>query len=234
MTLAIDGSASNAPAAGTTGTVTLTTTKANDVILIWVKFTVGQHVTSITSANIVWDLAARKIEAITGSSLELWKGVAANPLTAEVITGHFSASVSVRLTAYGISGADTVTPFDTNANASQGNALATVSAISTTNTSTDNPNCMLVASIAGTSFGTITRPAGFAMVVATGSANDVSFLVVSSQQVALTENFSWTGGNQTVTMISDAIQAPVIPPPPTSGSFKQTLFVVNSGRLMNR
>lgn len=212
-TLAIDGSASNAPSAGTSGTVTLSTTKANDVILMWVKFTVAQHVTSITSANIVWDVAARKIEAISGSGLELWKGTAANIITSEVITVNFSASVSVRLTTYGISGAQMAAPFDPNANASQGNALATVSTISTTNTSTTNPNTMLVAGIVGTAFGTVTRPSGFAMVVATGTAEDVSMLVVSSAQSALTETYSWTGGNQTVTMISDAIQGAFAVPP---------------------
>lgn len=125
MALALDpsGGVVAVPSATSSSfTITLSTTNFPDVIIAAIYIVGGtsfgsHHVTSISSANVTWDGAARAIKTNTTDRLEIWKGVASAALSSEVITVNLDASIDqtgFEGHAWGVSGANTGTPFDSN------------------------------------------------------------------------------------------------------------------------
>lgn len=115
MALALDGSGHIGTAVGTSTTVNLTTSVANDVIIVVVTVN-DVTVSSVTASNIS-GLTLRKRQAISGGGfyIEEWYGVASGTLSSETITINFSGTTSLAtIDAFGISGADTSTIFDSN------------------------------------------------------------------------------------------------------------------------
>jgi len=151
--------------------------------------------------------------------LERWWAVAAAPLSAKDITATFSATLdSASMIAFAVSGADTTTPFDVNANASKQAFDTTSSAVSVAGQSTTNPNTMLISSYGsshntsetGSTFGGVagSTPGGF--INPLGNVNFAtlfdSVLVVSSAQSSITDTYTPNNPQGWASLV-DAIQA---------------------------
>ena len=215
-TLALDGHNFTASScAASPCALTLTTTSTNDVVVVWVKNAAivgsGATASSISdTAGLTWS----KRKAVATSSvfavdLEEWWAISPGVLTGDTISVSLTgATVFARIDAFGISGANTATPFDVNVSlpASNTNTVPGASSTSTTN-STTNANTMLIAGFAcGTgNCNPITVPSGFTQIDGYTSA-DFSYKIVSATQSSLTETYSWTAVGNARVMISDAVQ----------------------------
>jgi hypothetical protein len=157
--LSIDGSANTAATGGSGGTVKLSTTKTNDVIVLHVfneKAASGAPATvsSITDSpyDLTWNLRSATTSPSmlanfdkTGTDSEVWWAVATSTLTNDVITVHWGGAFDCDAqVAFGVNGANTASPWDTNASlppyaisVAGGSATTpTVSGVSTTNATT--------------------------------------------------------------------------------------------------
>lgn len=112
MALALDGSV-QANATASTINVSLTTTQNNDIIVVMI-LTNGAPVLTVTGTGITFSGTARASAGTGGNKIEEWVGVAASPLSAVTITVTTTSSAFATVTAFGISGADTTTKFDSN------------------------------------------------------------------------------------------------------------------------
>jgi hypothetical protein len=123
--ITLDGSASNY-ANSSAPTVTLTTSNANDIIVVVVQavsFTGSPSVTSITDgAGLTWHLR-KQFQFTPGfpgangySDTEVWWAKSTGTLSGDTITVNLNATNNTALTAFGLHGAASlVAPFDTNA-----------------------------------------------------------------------------------------------------------------------
>ena len=135
-----DGSVHKNVTTGSSTTLTLTTSNANDIIVMVATINdsaTGPSVSSITSSNTTgWARrTSANVTAIPQESIDIWYGTAANALSSEVITVNWSGTVTfVTIDIFGISGADTTTKSDSNASCPVSNStLNTDSTISTSN-----------------------------------------------------------------------------------------------------
>lgn len=190
-------------------TVTLTTTDTNDIIILeGLGSTSGATVSSVSdTAGLTWTCPAGKSVSNGNQTISYCWAFSSGALTSDVITPTMSSGAVSRCTAFGVNGADTTTPFDTNgalpgkqANASSQSASVTIS--------TSCTNTFLFAWVDGANaLSTVTRPTSFTQIVATGSFQDTSYLIVSSTQSSVAESYSWTGTAGKNSMIVDAIRA---------------------------
>lgn len=151
--LALDGHATgSANTNKTSATATLTTTQTNDVVIACVGVnsvsTTAVTVSTITDgAGLTWTKRSSVGGADSNShydDLECWWAASSGSLTSDVITVTTTASTdTIAIYAFGISGANTSSPFDTNAslpkagtNLTATSTNPTVSAFSTTSTNT--------------------------------------------------------------------------------------------------
>lgn len=112
--LALDGNAIGTNS-GTVSSVApvLTTTQANDVIIVLVTVSSGS-VASVTSPHLTFMHRATASFFSTVFAYEYY-AIAASPLTSETITVAFtSTGIDPMANAFGISGANTASPFDPN------------------------------------------------------------------------------------------------------------------------
>ncbi|MDI3469808.1 MAG: hypothetical protein OJF62_001871 [Pseudolabrys sp.] len=172
----IDGQA-NANFSGTaTGNVSLTTTQADDVIVVIVHTeTTGTNgyrpVGSVTdTAGLSWQRRAQYQWAggrnSNSNTLEIWWAHAPAALTADTITAHISGGNvdDATILAFGVAGADIDEPFDTNAAlpATASGGASTASTPSIGGVATDAPRALILA-VAGSprTGGTTSSPADF-------------------------------------------------------------------------
>jgi hypothetical protein len=120
---ALDGSAAGAWSSGSTFTIgSFSTTKANDVVLLSIgTYVSGASVTvsSVTDSlgKISWQASARNSFVSCPASEETthieWYGIASTVVPSDTITVRLSSTPAAAIgIAFGVSGADTVTPFD--------------------------------------------------------------------------------------------------------------------------
>ncbi len=176
-----DGAACSVRACGATSG--LTTSKSNDLILVCASAVSGHTVSSIkdSAGKLSFTLKTALTQA-SGPRVELWSAVAAGPLAADKLTVTFSSSGADSFTAFGVSGANTVAPFDgTNTNGWTDKVAETPNATITTSNSHD----MLVG-CETTNGALVQKPvAGFTLVQAlshTGESSAAEFQVVASPQ----------------------------------------------------
>lgn len=212
--------------------ITATIGSANDVLIIGVVtqgqagFGVYNPITSITdnAGGLSWTLRkqiqGRESRFGAGGNgayldLEIWEATWSGSGSITV-TAHFAASDNVAGAVWAFSGANTVTPWDVNANAGvTGADPMLLSTITTTGQSTTNANTALIA-IAGfcvPTSGTVGIPSSFSAIEQNvfegGGSQEVTFTsayqIVTSTQSSLT--ISWPGDTtQGYVAISDAIQ----------------------------
>jgi hypothetical protein len=120
---ALDGTSTGIWTSGSTFVLgSLSTTKPNDVVLLSIKtYSSGSSVTATSVTDslgaVSWASTARQTlvscSGVQESTLIEWYGTAAAALTSDVITVHLSAApTAASAIAFGVSGADAVTPFD--------------------------------------------------------------------------------------------------------------------------
>lgn len=202
MTIAIDGSATTS----SSDTVTLSTTSANDVIMCYIESVLA--VTSISdTAGLTWIKRVANPILSGGINFSEWYAISSGVLTNDVITQSPSQPTG-RIVAFGLSGANTSSPFDSNGSIPNFVALGDITSTSDAITySTNNANDIILEAFRSASApGTITRPSGFTQVLATGGSQDHCYRVVSATQSSVTDTYSYT--NMTASMmIVDAIKA---------------------------
>lgn len=206
--LVVDGSVSSFTFTSGAVTATLSTTKTNDIIVVFAAGINGSSTSSVTSitdtAGLTW---AKRTGVNHASCFELWWAYSAGILTNDVITVNFANATTGRVTAFGVNGvtaANYSAPFDTNAA-----VPATTYSSGTANTqtiSTTATNTLVISAIRGSAgIGTVTRPGGFTQVVAAGTTEDVSYAIETSPLSGTGVTYGW-GTNGTYIMITDAIR----------------------------
>lgn len=192
--LAIDGTViSTAPS--------LTTTSSNDVIVCFIKYTNG-FPTSVSGGSLTWIGRSTHGSDPAGSiALDEWYAIAASPLSSVSIT-QSGATGGTKFICFGVSGANTSIPFDTNGSIPSNFFSGGVSSHTTTIT-TDNANDMLIGAITSNNFGTITPPSGFTN-IKTSTTQSADYKIVSSTQSSVGITYSVSSNFNS--MIVDAIQ----------------------------
>lgn len=203
MALAVENSATDASAS-----VNYSTSGANRIVCLFAKYGGPSEAPTGVSdtGGLTW--VKRKSVNVATIGVDLWYAVAAAQQTAKTITVTGTSS-NQRSTVFSISGANINVPFDDNATLPASNSGLVVSSLTCT-VSTSNPKNMLIATVGCdglTGLGTVTRPTSFSQILATGSFEDVSSLLVSSLQSSVSEVYSWTATITCAAMIVDAIQA---------------------------
>ncbi|MDE1860637.1 MAG: hypothetical protein KGH72_02860 [Candidatus Micrarchaeota archaeon] len=123
--LGIDGASNDSFSSASSNSVKLTTYNSSDVVVVLVGFETGsstaQSVSSISdTAGLTWQKRSAVTQAsdINGyyNDLEVWYAIASNPLSNDAITAHLSGTINEgTIIAFGVSGANTTSPWDTNA-----------------------------------------------------------------------------------------------------------------------
>jgi hypothetical protein len=174
-------------------------------------------VNSVTAAGLTFvQRSSKSIGTPTYQDLEVWYAIAASPLTAKVITVNLSGNTDdASLVGFGVSNANTVTPWDTNGAlpaTAIGNPGTTPTA---TGVSTTNPNDMILGfqgngNGVSTSATVETAGAGYTLIgnndnEGATNAEDAAaeYKVVSSTQSSVSVAFG------TATTASDPIVAPI-------------------------
>jgi hypothetical protein len=136
--LELDGNGFSSTSVGSPSTnVTLTTANVNDVIILNIEEN-GTTVGSVSdAAGLTWNLQA--VAGTGGDLLYQYYAVAPNALSADAISVNFAGTASfVDLNAFGISGANTSSPFDNT-------SIPGTSDSSTVSVTTSNANDLILA-----------------------------------------------------------------------------------------
>lgn len=127
MALALDGTAITNVTANV-AVLSLTTSSANDIICV----ASAENSGSISSIVAIGLTFTKRAISTGGQFIEYWTAVASSALSSLVITVNYSAVSFTTVCAFGISGADTTTKFDSNAVLPVVNSSSTITTLSTT------------------------------------------------------------------------------------------------------
>jgi hypothetical protein len=235
MVLAIDGSAINASTTNAASiSASLTTTQANDVIVVAFMGEMNTNaacptISQISSTHLpstAWSKRSQIQMAGEGGTtsgnidVEVWWAVASSALSSESITVTLTGTCNddMALVIFGVSGANTSSPWDSNSSlpAYNTNASSTSKNIASTTFSTSNANDILL-SIQGVEVGAGATPSGYTEVNTANNsggtygaiiyvAEDIVTATQSSVSQSTTESTDWWG------VIADAIQQAPVPP----------------------
>ncbi len=223
----LDGSATAQFSTASSGTVTLTTTTANDVIVVLATNEDATNsairtVSSVTATGLTFTKrSSLSLGSPTYQDTEVWWAIASSALSAKVITVTLSGSTDdAALVAFGVSGANTASPWDPNVAlpaTATGNPATTptVSGVSTSNANDmilgfqGNGNGAAVTSTsetAGSGFTLIANINNNGAVNADDAAAE--YKIVSATQSSISVPFGTaTTANNYWMAIADAIQA---------------------------
>lgn len=195
MALALDGSVHGNVGSAASLSVSLTTTKANDIIYV-----VGTTNLSTMGAIPVQDTAAltwtqRQTANGGGNFLYVFTAKSSGILTADSITFTPSGTTFITVDAFGISGENFASPFDSNV------SLPGTSATNTVTISTSNANDLIISAATLGSASSITPPAGFTS-ISNANFQWVGYEIVS----AIQSNLAITT-TQGAASIADAVVA---------------------------
>src|SRR2546422_4685317 len=207
--LALDGFTSN-QASSTSVSSPLTTTNSNDVIYVSVTAKGGTGINTPTATGLTFTL--RK-SAGTTPKFATYYAIASSPLSAVSITATASGASYVIMNAFGVSGANTASPFDSNAaipasNSGTGNSHSVT-------ISTSNANDFLIGAVGiddpTDACSTATALGGFTKITDKGNVlrwGASEYKIVSATQTSLSVTMSSNcSSSSTWVMIGDAVQA---------------------------
>jgi hypothetical protein len=201
--LQIDGSASNSTTSSTSISVTLSTNSMNDVIYLAIG---SSNVQSSYNVSDKAQLAWTKRASVTGTPvLATYAAISSSSLSSDVVTVKASASASLNVFVFGISGADTqsfVDAFDGAAGVPSFNS-GTGSTLSTTISTTAN-NDMLIGVGFQLNGPTLTAVSPFSMVSGNSKSLSVESQTISTWQSSVPVKFTSSGSGSWV-IIGDAI-----------------------------
>jgi len=224
-TLALDGSATGHFSSTNSGTVSLTTTQPNDIIVVEVNdenvggFSV-RTVSSVSGGSLTWNSHSDK--QITSSpyiDTAVYYAVASSALSSTTITVNLSGNIDdASIVAFGVSGANTASPWDPGPSGHSLPVYASSTSSSTPTLSTlytNNANDMLLGfngiGYASGNSNTETAGSGYALIQTqrntggTGSSQAAAeYQIVSATQSAATVAFGVA--NSDWTLNGDAIQ----------------------------
>jgi hypothetical protein len=211
----------------------LTTANAKDIIVACVAIgnsggggvgPAGGTVSSISdAAGLTWNLR-KAVSAFGGSTdLEVWWAFSSGMLSSDVITANLSQAVDdACINVFAVSGANTASPWDTNASLPKSSSSLT-NPCTISGVSTDSSNTMLlgfwgndgvfISLNAGTGF-TLTDHNGTSV---SGDAGSIAseYKIVSSPQSSVSVAFGSNANSAfNAIMIADAIRAPWSSPAP--------------------
>lgn len=197
---ALDTSASAQASRTNTGTVTLSTTKADDIIV----FVTGAETTTgapaVASVSSTSGLTWHKRSAVTSglNDQEVWWAHAPAVLTSEVITVTYAQTFDDwAATAFAVSGCSTSAPFDSNVSLPAFDTTdgTTVHAFSVSGVSTNSATPFVFMAVAGAASIIMTPPSGFTLIDSQGNGGGTFF---EYEGVAY-EVFSGALNSQTIT-----------------------------------
>ena len=182
--ITLDGSAVN-----NASPVSLTTTKTNDEIFLYIAYSTATSPSVSDTARLTW--TKRSTATNSTLSIDVWYAFSAAALTSDSIafSGYtFPYATNPRPVAFGINYANTSSPYDNNGSlpASAGYALSTTCVVS--GISTSNANDMLLGVVLTNASG-VAAPTGFTSINGNSIFN-VSYKIVSSTQSSLSSSFS--------------------------------------------
>jgi flagellin-like protein len=240
------GPTQNAPCTATTtsGSAALTTTKSNDVVVVMLSAedtgSVLRTVSGVAATGLTFlKRSGGTIPTSPFSDAEVWYAIASSPLSAASITVTMTGAVDDgSIVAFGVSGANTATPWDPNVSLPKAGTATAASIPSVSAVSTNNANDMVlgftgVTTSSDPSFPTETAGAGYSLVTTKLNGNGVGgaeaaaeYKVVSSLQSSISVAFgTTTDALDNWVMVGDAIQAA---PASTSGA---DVYVRNVGQV---
>lgn len=199
--LTLDGIATSTSGSTASLAISLTTSNANDVLLLYAIMqndpSTVPTITSVTDngPGLTWTRRKRQLYgSANGNAVECWYAIAASAFNAS-ITVNFSGVNANRLMAFGVSGANTSTPWDANASLPGSNSggagattLAPSSALSTTSANTGIFTILRTSATAGT----ITVPTGFAAIGTEGGAEQIAWNTYTSTQSGISPQWTYT------------------------------------------
>ncbi len=230
----------------TSGSATLTTVHSNDVIIVLASNeNQGGPLRTIAASGVTaaglsfLRRSGGSLSATPYSDAEVWYAIASSPLSSLAITVTLSgATDDCSIIAFGISGANTASPWDPNVSVPAGATGSTASIPTASGVSTTDANDMIlgfagVLTAGDASFPTETAGSGFSLVTTPvdgggvgGSEASLEYKVVSATQSSSTVTFgTTTDSSDRWIMEADAIQAS---PAPTSGA---DVYVRNGGSI---
>jgi hypothetical protein len=222
--IALDGSAESATTVtltcngSNTMSVTLTTVSSPDVIVVYVSSVIGTramvyHGTVADGSSLSWTKRANVTNPNGHAGTEEFYAIASGALTNDVITYTLGAcagasNIVALMVAFGVSGANTGSPFDTGSSfplSASSNSAAT----GTTTITTANANDLVSTTwVSGSGHTPITAPAGYSNIANAPSCgstcNGWDYKVYSSTQSGVAVTWSWTGNGGFV-IVTDAI-----------------------------
>jgi hypothetical protein len=208
--LAIDGSALSNGIAHSLS-VSLTTKSSPDVIYLSVVIqNTGVSVSSVTDRSSL----TRKSRASIGTGdipTYTWYAIASNPLSSDQITVTVSKRSYFTVIAFGISGADTSSPFDPNSAVPASNSGSSIPPEPSVSISTTGTNDMIIGIVGAFNTPTLTPGSGFTSIGATSNQAPSSlaeYTIVNSAASGFTVDASDGGVNTPWTIIADAVVAP--------------------------
>jgi hypothetical protein len=213
MTLAIDGTATGVNTGLGVATCTLTTTNTNDIIILFVSWDNGGGTTfTITdTANLTWHLRASENTGNSSSVTREYYAVSSGALTADIITCTASSGTNrLALVAFGVSGANTSTPYDPGVGVPvTANSQSSVTSL-TANVVTTAAVAMVIGFIAIDASATETytyTPTGTALIAtqADSGHSDTAYFKVVTPPFNMATGASWNNASA-VSLINDAIQ----------------------------
>ena len=186
MVLALDGSG-HSNASASSPTVTLTTSNADNVIIVIVTSNAAP-VASVTSSGLTWIFIAAD-GLVAGQQCEMWYAIASSALTSHVITVNNTGGGFTTIDAFGVSGANTSDPFDGNASTPATSPSAILSV------STDTADTFIVGGYRFNSTDTSSQGTGFTLI--SGLNFQLSeYKIVSTTQSSLSIAIGTGSGNQ--------------------------------------
>ena len=198
-TAGLDGHATTQSNCSSSCTVPLTTTNANDVIYLAFASVTAPTITPPTvadTAGLTWHLRGSNTYLFT------WYAIAASPLSSDIITVTANdGNPTAELFAFGISGANTASPFDSGAGIPAAGQSATNP--HTLAITTSNANDMIVGAVMGAST-SYAASAGFTQIdSSTAPAAAAEYEIVGS---AGSQTISFDGSAAASYLIADAVQ----------------------------
>jgi len=154
--IGLDGSTTGTWSAGSSFTITASTTKPNDVVVLWIVTYISKSSIKVSSVKdslgVTWQSSARvsnvECTATTHETTQTeWYGIASAALASDVITVTLSGTPTAASgVEFAVSGANTASPFDPNVSLPDSAACATTAAVPTVSgLSTSNANEFVVA-----------------------------------------------------------------------------------------
>jgi hypothetical protein len=213
--LSIDGTASNSGCASPC-TIDLTTSDPNDIIVVFFQANAGITVSGVADTGAAGLTFSTRF-ACAGANRAMceYYAVSTSALTNEPIQITTNAGANVNAFMFGVNGANTATPYDTNAGVpneatqnSDSSAACTVS--------TSNANDMIITDVADGGTTSITNPSGFSTIIgkmggapAFAGAYEVVSSTQSSRSVSWTLVSTATGSEALCDAIQSAVSVPI-------------------------